>query len=154
MNGGRDSCDIALRSSSSPDSWAGSVCAGSVGSAMVRRVLEAPLSLALGRISYSVYLTHEAVLTVSLIALEAIDLSVIGQWPFFLVLLSLTVGGTIGISWLLYRSVEAPFIAFGKRGTSGWVGSAAARRSYSRTTRRWKSGPADSSRSRRAPISR
>lgn len=87
-----------------------------VGSHALTWMLERPLALALGQMSYSIYLAHAAVLVVCLTFLEDLHLEVIGQWPFFLMLLTLTVSGTIAISWVLYRYVETPFIALGKRG--------------------------------------
>ena len=79
------------------------------------KVLEHPLALTIGQMSYSIYLVHEAVLTPALISLDHLGASVVGQWPFFIALLTLTLAGTLGLSWLLYRHVDVRFIAFGKR---------------------------------------
>ena len=92
---------------------------GSFGLGVLRRTLEHPLSLALGRMSYSVYLMHEAVLTLLLLVFENANVRVIGHWPFFAVLLLSNVSGTLCVTWALYRYVEVPCIAFGKREARG-----------------------------------
>ncbi len=68
-----------------------------------------------GRISYSIYLAHAMVLTLSLRTLENAGAAALGQWPFFGLLMGLTCLGTLIVSGGLYRYVEAPCIAFGKR---------------------------------------
>jgi peptidoglycan/LPS O-acetylase OafA/YrhL len=88
---------------------------GSVGAKAISSVMGSRPLQALGRLSYSIYLSHGVVLTLVLLAVEGAGAAALGQWPFFLVLLSLTVGGTLGVSALLYRFVEAPCIALGRR---------------------------------------
>lgn len=82
---------------------------------LVNRVLETRLLLALGRWSYSIYLAHYLVLALSMAALLWADAAKLGEGYFFIVLLLLTVGGTLVVSALLYRFVEAPCIALGRR---------------------------------------
>src|SRR5262249_30577252 len=87
----------------------------SFGSRHLTAVLESGPARALGQLSYSVYLSHTIVLLLAMLLLEKLGAASIGQWPFFLVLLTLTLSGTLGVSWLLYKFLEAPFIALGKR---------------------------------------
>ena len=86
-----------------------------IGAKFLNKSLERTIALFLGRISYSIYLSHGVILVISLMGLESINAEAIGQWSFFAVLLMLTTVGTIIVSWILYRFVEAPFIALGKR---------------------------------------
>jgi peptidoglycan/LPS O-acetylase OafA/YrhL len=87
------------------------------GSAAVRRVLEAPPVMWLGRISYPIYLVHNMVLTAALLGLEHAGAARFGQWPFFGMLAVLTFGGTLAVAALLHQGIEMPCIALGKRRT-------------------------------------
>jgi peptidoglycan/LPS O-acetylase OafA/YrhL len=86
-----------------------------IGASAMNRVLESRPLLALGRWSYSIYLSHFAVLTSAMAGLEASGAKSLGQWPFFGLLLLLTAGGALVVSFLLYQFVEAPCIAWGRR---------------------------------------
>ncbi|MBN9508697.1 MAG: acyltransferase [Alphaproteobacteria bacterium] len=86
-----------------------------VGSAVVRRVLEAPPVMWLGRISYPIYLVHNMVLTAALLGLERVGAARFGQWPFVAMLAALTFGGTLVVASLLHRGIEMPCIALGRR---------------------------------------
>jgi peptidoglycan/LPS O-acetylase OafA/YrhL len=68
----------------------------------------------LGKISYSVYLSHSIVITMMLWVLYQTGAAAFGQIAFFLFLLAMTLAGTLLLSSLLYRFVEAPAVAFGK----------------------------------------
>ena len=75
-----------------------------------------PATRFLGRISYSVYLLHFAVLR---LAQNSLDTFLPPAWqrslPAFLILFTATLAGTSGVAWLTYRSVERPGIEFGGR---------------------------------------
>ena len=75
-----------------------------------------PATRFLGRISYSVYLLHFAVL---LLALNSLDGFLPPAWqrslPAFLLLFAATLAGTSGLAWLAYRWVERPCIDLGGR---------------------------------------
>jgi len=86
-----------------------------IGATWVNPVLEHPISLAVGRISYSIYLSHGMVLAGSMLCLERMNASAFGRWPFFVLLFPVTLSGTLALSWALYQWIEAPFIALGKR---------------------------------------
>ena len=67
----------------------------------------------LGARSYSTYLIHEPIIhTVVFLCIKRFALSL---WPTVAVTLILTVATTLAASVVLYRFVEAPAIAFGKR---------------------------------------
>ena len=80
------------------------------------RLLVNPATRFLGRISYSVYLLHFAVL---LLALNSLDTLLPPEWqrslPAFLLLSAATLAGTSGLAWLTYRYVERPCIDLGSR---------------------------------------
>lgn len=78
-------------------------------------ILESPPLLAAGRWSYSVYLSHPVLLVLNVAVLRRIGAEHLGQWAFFGILLTLTVATTVAASALLYRYVEAPVIALGRR---------------------------------------
>jgi peptidoglycan/LPS O-acetylase OafA/YrhL len=82
---------------------------------LVNGALRAAPLQAIGRWSYSIYLSHTVLLVLIMDALRQAGAPVLGQWPHFLLLLSLTTAGTVLVSALLYRFVEAPCIAFGRR---------------------------------------
>ena len=75
-----------------------------------------PATRFLGRISYSVYLLHFAVLR---LALNSLDGFLLPAWqrglPAFLLLFAATLAGTAGAAWLTYRWVERPGIDLGGR---------------------------------------
>ncbi len=87
----------------------------SLGAAAVNRVLQSRPLLTLGRWSYSIYLVHTIVLVPALVVLTAGGAAVLGRWGFLALLLALTLAGTLVLAALLYRFVEAPCIAFGRR---------------------------------------
>ncbi|PWS38633.1 hypothetical protein DFH01_05015 [Falsiroseomonas bella] len=93
----------------------------SIGAPLVNAVLTSTPLMTLGRWSYSVYLSHTIVLLLMKGAFGAMGVAALGQWPYFLLLLAATVAGTLAVSALLYRLVEAPCIAWGRR-----LGAAAA----------------------------
>ena len=88
---------------------------GALGARFVNAVLQSPVLLALGRWSYSIYISHALVLVLSMSMLGAVDAKMVGQWPFFGLLLVITVAGTLAVSVALYRFVEAPCIEWGRR---------------------------------------
>jgi peptidoglycan/LPS O-acetylase OafA/YrhL len=71
-----------------------------------------PVAQFLGKISYSIYLSHELVMVVAQAALLK-WLPQLGQVAHFWVLLGLTASATIAISTLLHRLVEVPGMKFG-----------------------------------------
>jgi peptidoglycan/LPS O-acetylase OafA/YrhL len=81
----------------------------------LRRLLETRPLLALGALSYPIYLSHTLVITLSLLLLERTGAAALGQWPFYLVLLTLSISGTLVVSTYLHRFVEIPCIRLGKR---------------------------------------
>ncbi len=83
-------------------------------STAMRSFLESGILLWLGKISYSVYLSHMIVLTIMMALLYSGGAGSLGQWPFFILLLLSTVAGTLSLSWVLFVYVERPAIAFGK----------------------------------------
>jgi peptidoglycan/LPS O-acetylase OafA/YrhL len=89
-----------------PGVWAGRFVTG---------LLERPAVLMLGRLSYSVYLSHMLILCLAMLVLERAEASRMGQWPYFALLLLITLAGTIPLSWGLHRFIEVPCIAMGKR---------------------------------------
>ncbi|MBK1657580.1 acyltransferase family protein [Paracraurococcus ruber] len=88
----------------------------SVGAGLVNGVLRSAPLLALGRWSYSVYLSHTIVLLLAMDGLRLAGAPALGQWPYFGILLGTTFAGTLVVSALLYRWVEAPCIALGQSG--------------------------------------
>jgi peptidoglycan/LPS O-acetylase OafA/YrhL len=89
------------------------------GAPVVNLALRAAPLQALGRWSYSIYLSHTIILVLAMDALRSAGAPWLGQWPHFALLLSLTLAGTVAASALLYRAVEAPCIAFGRRRLGG-----------------------------------
>lgn len=71
-----------------------------------------PAAQYLGRISYSIYLSHQLVIIVVQAAL-AWAFPQLGKLAHLEVLLAATVAGTVGVSGLLYRYVEAPGMKLG-----------------------------------------
>lgn len=67
----------------------------------------------LGTRSYSTYLIHEPI--INSVVFVCIKRLAIGLWPTLVVTLFLTIALTVIASSILYRFVEAPAIAFGKR---------------------------------------
>jgi peptidoglycan/LPS O-acetylase OafA/YrhL len=98
------------------------LCPGAMGAGGVLRALTLRPMLAIGRWSYSVYLVHTLVITLALAALQALGAAALGQWPFFALLLALTLAGSLVASAALYRFVEAPAIALGRRPRSAAAG--------------------------------
>jgi peptidoglycan/LPS O-acetylase OafA/YrhL len=88
---------------------------GGFGAPLVNAVLQSPPLMALGRWSYSIYLSHTIVLVLAMDALRALGTPSLGQWTHFGLLLGATMALTLVVSALLYRFVEAPCIAFGRR---------------------------------------
>ena len=80
------------------------------------RLLVNPATRFLGRISYSVYLLHFAVL---LLALNSLGVLLPAAWQrslsAFLLLFAATLAGTSGLAWLTYRCVERPCVDLGSR---------------------------------------
>ena len=80
------------------------------------RLLVNPVTRFLGRISYSLYLLHFAVL---LLTLNSLDVLLPPAWQSgltaFLILFAATLAGTAGLAWLTYRCVERPCIDLGHR---------------------------------------
>jgi peptidoglycan/LPS O-acetylase OafA/YrhL len=82
---------------------------------LVNGVLTSAPLMALGRWSYSVYLSHTIVLLLLKDGFGRLGVASLGQWPYFGLLLAATVAATLLVSALLHRFVEAPCIAFGRR---------------------------------------
>ncbi len=87
----------------------------SLGAPALHAVLQSRPLLTLGRWSYSIYLVHTIVLVPALALLTAGGAAALGPWGFLALLLALTLAGTLVLAALLYRYVEAPCIAFGRR---------------------------------------
>lgn len=79
-----------------------------------RRILELPLLQWLGRISYSVYLVHLAILYVVLRAITRLD-EHLGGWKVLVLALPATIILTLLVSVLTYRWIEVPGMALGRR---------------------------------------
>ena len=75
---------------------------------------EHPLAQFIGRISYSIYLSHILVL-VAFQYLLLKYLPNLSQTIHFWVLLGTTTFGTIFVSWVLYRLIEVPGIRLGHK---------------------------------------
>jgi peptidoglycan/LPS O-acetylase OafA/YrhL len=95
-----------------PDDWATTVgvvlfITAALGSAQVITVLTHRISIWLGRISYSLYLVHAAVL-LSFVHLLYGSVPIVGIW-------AMTVVVSLALATLSYRYVELPAIALGKR---------------------------------------
>ena len=78
------------------------------------RIFEHPLAQFIGRISYSIYLSHILVL-VAFQYLLLKNLPNLSQANHFWILLVTTTFGTILVSWVLYRLIEAPGIRLGHK---------------------------------------
>jgi len=74
-------------------------------------VLQAKLLRWLGKISYSVYLTHMIIIYATMRVLDGFELSIL---HYSILLMALSFVGTLGVSDLTYRLVERPAIVFGK----------------------------------------
>ena len=90
---------------------------GCVEARWVRPFFTRPTVQFLGKISYSIYLSHELVIVAAQSALIRF-LPSLGQQAHFWVLLGATVPITIGVSALLYRFIERPAIEWGRRFTA------------------------------------
>jgi peptidoglycan/LPS O-acetylase OafA/YrhL len=97
--------------------WAGVFSAiyapKSAGASSVVAFLELRAVQFLGRISYSIYLSHAILMYVAMGILSG-HAEQLGSWCYFAVLVTMTVTMTILVSAILYRFVEAPFIRLGK----------------------------------------
>ena len=87
----------------------------SLGAGIVRGFFESRPMQLLGHLSYSIYLTHSVVLLLSMALFERAGAQIIGQWPYFFLLLSMTCVGTLVSSTVLYKLVEVPCIEIGRR---------------------------------------
>jgi peptidoglycan/LPS O-acetylase OafA/YrhL len=76
-------------------------------------------SLWIGKISYSVYLSHALVLGIGQYMLMKYC-PTLTQKEFFVVLLLITLTTTLLFSSLLYRTIEAPFIEIGRQLARRW----------------------------------
>jgi peptidoglycan/LPS O-acetylase OafA/YrhL len=81
--------------------------------AALRRILELPPLQWLGRISYSVYLVHLAILYVVLRAITRLD-EHLGGWKVLALALPATLILTLLVSALTYRWIEVPGMALGR----------------------------------------
>lgn len=81
--------------------------------ALLGRVLEWPALQWLGRVSYSVYLVHLAILYVVLRAITRLD-EHLGGWKVLVLALPATIVLTLLVSALTYRWIEAPGMKLGK----------------------------------------
>ena len=79
----------------------------------LRRILELPLLQWLGRISYSVYLVHLAILYIVLRAITRLD-EHLGGWKVLVLALPATLLLTLLVSALTYRWIEVPGMALGR----------------------------------------
>jgi peptidoglycan/LPS O-acetylase OafA/YrhL len=79
----------------------------------LRRILELPLLQWLGRISYSVYLVHLAILYVVLRAITRLD-EHLGGWKVLALALPATLLLTLLVSAMTYRWIELPGMALGR----------------------------------------
>ena len=92
--------------------------AASLSSRYCALIFTNPVSVWLGKISFSVYISHSLVLIISKWALIHF-FSGITPVQHLIALFALTLGFTIGLSMLLYYCVELPFINLGKYLTRG-----------------------------------
>ena len=81
--------------------------------ATLRRILELPLLQWLGRISYSVYLVHLAILYIVLRAITRLD-EHLGGWKVLVLALPAILLLTLLVSALTYRWIELPGMALGR----------------------------------------
>ncbi len=77
-------------------------------------VLVNPGTEVLGKISYSLYLSHHLLIYASGITTWAAGMAP-APWLLVPIVVSATLAVAIPLAWLLYVVVEAPFIAIGKR---------------------------------------
>ena len=66
----------------------------------------------LGKISFSIYLSHMIFLSLGMFMLNQAGLSLI---PYSALLLLFTLAGTLIVSWISYFTIEKPAIEFGKK---------------------------------------
>ncbi len=91
------------------------IAPASSGAAPLNAALQSAPLMTLGRWSYSVYLSHTMVLVIAMLALGLVGAPALGQVAYFVLLLALTVAGTLALSAFLYRRIELPCIRFGRR---------------------------------------
>lgn len=80
-------------------------------------VLVNPVTLFLGRISYSLYLAHPLVIYSTGITVW-IATHIAPEWLALALILAAVFAIAIPVAWLLYTLIEAPFIALGRRLTA------------------------------------
>jgi len=85
------------------------------GAGLIRGVLNSRPMLALGRLSYAIYLSHVLVLIIALRLLERAGAASLGHSGFFMALLAATLLGTLICAEALNRFVENPGIALGRQ---------------------------------------
>ncbi len=90
---------------------------GSLVSRIARPIFENRFTQYLGRISYSIYLSHALVLMLVQYCL-LVAMPHLGQLAHCLILFVVCTSVTIALSGLLYRYIEVPGIAYGKRGSA------------------------------------
>lgn len=87
------------------------------GAGLIRGALESRPMLTLGRLSYSIYLSHVLVLIVAMRLLERLNAASFGHVGFFAALLAATLAGTFMCAEALNRFVEKPGMTLGHRPT-------------------------------------
>jgi peptidoglycan/LPS O-acetylase OafA/YrhL len=90
----------------------------SLSARFIRPLFSNPFTAWLGKISYSIYLSHALILV-------GLQWALLRIWPnatqsqHLFLLVALGILGTVGVSAVLYNWIEKPFIQLGKKLTSG-----------------------------------
>jgi exopolysaccharide production protein ExoZ len=86
----------------------------------LKKILAFPPIHLLGKVSYGMYLCHTIIMVFfTPLLLRALNNAGFTNWPILTAMAAIfTIGGTVALSYILYKCVEIPFIKLGKKVTS------------------------------------